>query len=118
MRRLTTVTYLLKAMDALPENKDGETAKWISKELKISRGTNRWVGNVISEARECAKAGVQYSGKRTQTTRPTLYTIPLNLPAARIVAESMVDGNGIRQLHADVMGWLRRRHNKGKPNVQ
>ena len=30
----------------------------------------------------------------------------------------MVDGNGIRQAHADVMDWLRRWYNSGKVNVK
>ena len=64
-------------MDTTPENKDGETVKWISKELKISRGANMWIENVISEVQECTKTGVQYSDKRTQITRPALRAIPL-----------------------------------------
>ena len=41
MRRVAINTYFLEAMDALPPNEDGETTKWIAKEFKISRGSNK-----------------------------------------------------------------------------
>ena len=97
-------------MDAPPPNEDGATTKWIANEFDLSRGSNKWIGNVITSVRECAKVGVKYNGERTHTARPTLHAIPLDSPAALIIAEAMVDGNGIRRAHADVMDWLWRRH--------
>ena len=44
--------------------------------------------------------------------------IPLELPAAGLVAEATEDGTGIRQAHADVMDWLWRWYNSGKVNVK
>ena len=118
MRRVAIATYFLEAMDAPSPNEDGETTKWIAKEFQISRGSNKWIGDVISEVRECAKAGVEYSGDRKCTARPTLHSISLDSPAARIIAEAMVDGCSIRRAHADVMDWLRRRYDKGESNVK
>ena len=118
MWRVSIATYFLEAMDAPPPNEDGATTKWIAEEFNLSHGSNKWIGNVIMSVRECAKVGVEYDGKRTHTARPTLHAIPLGSPAALIIAEAMVDGNGIRRAHAYVMDWLRRRHDSGKVNVK
>ena len=67
---------------------------------------------------ECAKLGVKYSGEWTCTPRPALHAIPLDSPATRIIAKAMVGGNSIWQAHADVMNWMRRRHDSGEVNVK
>ena len=117
-RHVEIATYFLEAMDAPPPNEDGDTTKWIAKQFNISRGSNKWIRDVISSVRECAKVGFKYSGERTHTARPTLHAILMDSPAALIIAKAMVDGNGIRQAHVDVMDWLRRRYDSGEVNVK
>ena len=117
MRRVVMAAYFLETMDAPPVHPDSETTAWISKELKVPRGSTKSILNVIADTRQCAKDGVKYNGKKNHSPRTMLAAIPLDSPAGRIVAEAMEDGNGIRRAHADVMDWLRRRHDRGEPNV-
>ena len=45
-------------------------------------------------------------------------TIPLDSPAAKIIANAMESGASIRQARDEVEDWLRRRHESGEINVQ
>ena len=44
--------------------------------------------------------------------------IPLDLPAAKIIADVMERRASIRQAHDKVMDWLRRQHESGKHDVR
>ena len=48
-------------MDDPTPNEDGHTTKYIAKEFNISRGSNKWIRDVILSVRECAKVEVEYS---------------------------------------------------------
>ena len=50
-RRIAITVYFLEAMDAPPEKEDPQTAAWISKELKIPRGSTQAIKQVIRDAR-------------------------------------------------------------------
>ena len=114
MRRVAIAAYFLDAMDAPPENHDSETAAWISNELNIPNGSTKSILKVIADARRCAKDGVKYEDEKKHSPCTMLVAIPLDSPPARIIAEAMEDGNGIRRAHADVMDWLRRRNDGGR----
>ena len=89
MRRVAIAAYFLDAMDATPENHDSKTAAWISNKLNIPRGSTKSILNVIADARQWAKAGVKYNGEKNHSPRTMLAAIPLDSPAARIVAEAI-----------------------------
>ena len=73
---------------------------------------------MIRDARQCAANGVEYTGEKATSPRTMLVAIPLDSPAARIIAESMEEGAKIRRAHQNVLDWLRRRHEAGENNVQ
>ena len=105
-------------MKAPPENQDAKSAAWIAKELNIPHGSREHIKAVIRETRRCAKLGIQYTGKKKHSKRTMIAAIPLDSPAAKIIADAMESGASIRQAHAEVEDWLRRQHESGEENVK
>ena len=117
MQRVAIAHYFLHVMEAPPEREDSATASWILKHLEIPPGSRATVKTVIKEARECAKNGWQYTGDKATSSRVMLAAIPLNSPAARIIADTMEGGGTIKRAHANCMAYLWARHEAGKPDV-
>ena len=59
-----------------------------------------------------------YTGKQKHSKRTMILAITLDSPAAKIIADAMENGASIRQAHAEVEDWLRRRHESGEEHVQ
>ena len=102
-RDLAVAVYYLETMDSPPECEDNETVSWIVKHLRIPKGSRSVVKKVIEDARRCYEAGVEYTGKKTESDSLMLASIQPNSVAAFIIAGSMEDGSGIRRAHQDAV---------------